>query len=134
MPIPVEIQDEPVDPLRKFEYPAAILLINITVFVIVWKSIGLSWLPFGLEERFQAIFTEGYYPRDMDNREREYNALYFVLYGALGTAAQLASYKIANIRRTPGGEPGIYRLSLPRFTFRSHCITCCLPSKSSKAS
>lgn len=115
MPIPAEIHYEPIDPLRKFEYPAALLLINITAFVIVWKSVGLDWLPLGLEERFQAIFTEGYYPRDMTNREREYNALYLLLYGVLGTAAQLSSYKIATLRRTPGGKPGISRYVFAAF-------------------
>lgn len=94
------------DPFRVFEYPAAILCLNVTIFTILWKSVGLSWMPFGLDERFQEVFTNGYYARDMQSNESQYNLFFFLLYGVIGTLAQLASLRIAVLRRTnaaPGG-------------------------------
>ena len=86
------------DPFRFTELPAAWFLLSITVFTILWKSVGLAWLPFGLDERFMEVFTKGYYPRDMEVRENEYNLFFLLLYGCLGTAAQYASIKIAGMR------------------------------------
>ena len=97
------------DPFRVLEYPVAILCLNVTIFTILWKSVGLSWLPFGLADRFQEVFTGGYYGRDMQTNEWQYNLFFFVLYGLLGTAAQVASLRIASIRRTPGAQPGAWR-------------------------
>ena len=96
------------DPFRILEYPVAVFCLNITLFTILWKSIGLSWLPFQLDERFQEIFTEGYYARDLETRENEYRLLFLFLYGILGTTAQIASLFIARIRRN-GGAPGVHR-------------------------
>lgn len=97
------------DPLRSLEYPVAILCLNVTIFTILWKSVGLSWMPFDLAEHFQAVFTEGYYARDMQRNESQYNLFFFFLYGVLGTAAQIASLRIAQIRRTLNAKPGVWR-------------------------
>ena len=50
----------------------------------------------------------GYYPRDMERNESQYNWFYFALYGILGTAAQVASIRLWWIRKNDG-EPGISR-------------------------
>lgn len=97
------------DPFRILEYPAALFVINITLFTIIWKTVGISWLPFGLGERFQEVFTGGYYPRDMERHESQYNMLFLMMYGVLGTAAQIASVRIAMLRRKANGDPGIWR-------------------------
>ena len=97
------------DPFRILEFPAAVFVINITLFTILWKTIGVSWLPLGLGERFQEIFANGYYPRDMERHEAGYNLLFLLMYGVLGTAAQVASIRIAMIRRTENRSPGGWR-------------------------
>ena len=97
------------DPFRILEYPAAIFCLNITIFTVLWKSVGLSWMPFGLADRFQEIFANGYYQRDMEHREEAYRLFFLLLYGVLGTAAQIASLKIASARRK-GGVPRVSRL------------------------
>lgn len=94
------------DPFRRLEYPVAIFVINITLFTILWKTVGLSWLPFGLDESFNAVFTGGYYPRDMRRHESAYNLFFLFAYGVLGTAAQIASLRIAGKRRSSDPQPG----------------------------
>ena len=98
-----------IDPLRAFEYPAAIFALNITCFVLIWKTIGLFWMPWGLEDRFFEVFTAGYYPRDMERHESAYNLFFLAVYGFLGTAAQVASIRLAQLRRAKSSSPGIYR-------------------------
>jgi len=97
------------DPFRILEFPAAIFVINITLFTIIWKTVGVSWIPFGLGERFQEVFSAGYYPRDMQRNESAYNILFLLMYGVLGTAAQIASVRIAMLRRKPESDPGLWR-------------------------
>lgn len=97
------------DPFRVLEYPAAIFVINITLFTIIWKTIGVSWLPFSLGEHFQEVFTSKYYPRDMERNESQYNLMFLMMYGVMGTAAQIASIRIAMLRRKPNSAPGNWR-------------------------
>ncbi|MFK7819787.1 MAG: hypothetical protein AB8G99_13790 [Planctomycetaceae bacterium] len=94
------------DPFRPLEYLVAIFVINITLFTIIWKTVGLSWLPFGLAEAFQDVFTAGYYPRDTQRHELAYDIFFLITYGLLGTAAQFASLQIARNRRREPFEPG----------------------------
>lgn len=111
--MPQSAEPRKLDPFRILELPAAVFVINITLFTILWKSIGISWLPLGLGEAFGDIFAEGYYARDMERNEAGYNLFFFFLYGILGTAAQVASIWIWWIRRK-GSES---RLTISRWTF-----------------
>ncbi len=106
--MPETREPKAIDPFKSLELPAAVFVLNITLFVIVWKTVGLSWLPFELDISFQEVFLNGYYPRDMERHESQYNWFYFALYGILGTAAQVASIRLWWIRKNDG-EPGISR-------------------------
>lgn len=69
--------------------------ILVVVFIIVWKTFGLGWLPFGLSEAWVKTTdpSEPYYPRH-NRREVEYNVFYLLFYGIFGLCAQWSSFKL----------------------------------------
>ena len=74
--------------------------LSTTVMTMVWKSVGLTWIPFGIGKAWDSIYVPqpGYevaqYPRRTEN-EHFWNTYYFVMYGVWGTYAQYSSYRIA---------------------------------------
>lgn len=82
---------------RGFEWFLAVFNLKVVLFVIVWKTIGLAWLPAPVQDAFSGIIspTSRWYPRH-DRNEAEYNVFYLVTYGIFGLAAQLSSIRLVS--------------------------------------
>ena len=82
---------------KKTETIVAKFNLSIVLLTIVWKSIGLDWLPMGLGQAFNSIFdpSDNYYPRH-DRHETAYNLFYLLLYGIFGLVAQWSSLKLVH--------------------------------------
>lgn len=71
------------------ERAAAYHNLAFTGATIVWKTVGLDWVP-----GFNQIFAKGYYPRRKTPEERRYNLFYLSLYGVAGLASQVSGMKL----------------------------------------
>ena len=77
---------------KETERYVAVFNVAVVIFVIVWKTVGMEWMPFGFGAAWTAMFDPAgpYYPRHPDH-EAEYNLFYLFFYGILGLVAQWAS-------------------------------------------
>ena len=92
--------------LAPYELPLAWFNLAIAATCVVWKTVGMAWLPLGLGAAYDNVFTGGYYPRRAAH-ETEYNFLFAVLYGGLGTLAQISSVQMARHRQEDGVRGGV---------------------------
>jgi hypothetical protein len=69
----------------------------VVILIIVWKTVGLNWLPLGLGDAWVRTMdpSEPYYPRH-NRRETEYNFFYLLFYGIFGLWAQWSSLKLVS--------------------------------------
>lgn len=93
-------------PFAAVELPLAWFNFVMAVTVVVWKLAGgMAWFtPFGLGAAFDRVFTDGYYPRK-PRQELEYNFLFLLLYGVVGTMAQWSGLQLARRRDRVGAAP-----------------------------
>ncbi|CAE7190842.1 unnamed protein product [Symbiodinium sp. CCMP2456] len=102
------------------EIPMAGGALSVAVLSLVYEGIGIAWLPLlgpAIQEMFKGT-PDSYYPRHgtaMDGTkaadEPAYTMLYLCMYGVLGTAGQVAGWKLSSMFST---KLGSYRPQLGR--------------------
>lgn len=83
------------------EVPLAFACLGLAAVTLVWKTIGLEFLP-GWEEMFGGVGSQ--YPRRVESMAPAWKLGYFMVYGVAGTVATTAGL-ILTCRRGPLSSP-----------------------------
>ena len=83
------------------EVPLAFSCAGLAVVTLIWKTVGLSFLP-GWEEMFGGVGAQ--YPRRVESLSTAWSFGYLLVYGVFGTVATLAGL-LVTLRRGPLESP-----------------------------
>lgn len=92
------------------ERPLAYVVLALALATVVWKTVGLEFVP-GWEEMFGGVGAQ--YPRRVEPMDGAWKGAYFVIYGLLGTTATIAGLLVTRRRgdlASPAG-PEVARLA-----------------------
>ncbi|MCH9681680.1 MAG: hypothetical protein K0V04_09625 [Deltaproteobacteria bacterium] len=77
------------------EAPLAYICVSLAVATLVWKTVGLDFIP-GWEDMFGGVGAQ--YPRRVVPMSRAWGLAYLLVYGCLGTAATVAGVLVTRYR------------------------------------
>ena len=89
------------------ELPLAITCVTLAAVTLIWKTVGLSFLP-GWDEMFGGVGAQ--YPREPESLSGAWSVGYLLVYGVFGTAATLAGLFVT-LRRGPLESPAGFTVS-----------------------
>ena len=84
-------------PLSALEKPMAVLAFSAAVLTVVWKTVGVSWIP-GFGPAWDACFTGGpqaLYPRRASAYAPAWGIFYLLMYGGLGSIATFGGLQLS---------------------------------------
>ncbi|ULQ47943.1 hypothetical protein JN531_006535 [Flagellatimonas centrodinii] len=86
------------------EAPLAFTCLCLAVVTVIWKTVGLAFLP-GWEEIFGGLGSQ--YPRRVESVSPAWKLGYFLMYGVLGTVATAASVLVTCRRGSLSSPAGL---------------------------
>ncbi len=86
------------------EVPLAYSCLCLAVVTLVWKTLGLEFLP-GWDEIFGGVGSQ--YPRRVETVAPAWKLGYLLMYGVLGTAATIAGLLVTRRRGTLSSSAGV---------------------------